>query len=310
MGAWDASLYGNDDAADLCETFGVFVRLPEDAGRLVERIKDATPGMCDPASEGYADLWLALADQLHAYGLEDAETTALARRLIESDDDLRAKSELGMSADDLALRRGALDALLVKWATPSPKPKPRKICKAPEAHVFEAGAIVAYPTSRGEAANPYVPEADGYLGWKQDGWGAFVVLASGHATGFFAWVLIGRLSAHGAGKPSFTACRDAAIENQPWFMNESGMGTRAVQLRALPALRAKRMRLEQLGRVELEAIRVTEIFADDLVAPRPPFPVPISVMEWWDTTRPRRSDPTPGVAAPSAAVPLAALTRS
>lgn len=307
MGAWSVSLYGNDAAADLRGDFAVFAKIPGDAAELVARLKDRFCDLRDPESECYPDLWLALADQLHAHGLEDAETIERARRLIEEGADLSVKAELGMGARDLDKRRAVLDELLRRWTTPVAKPKSRNVFKAPEPHVFAPGAIVAYPTSRGEAGNPYARQPEDFPGWRQDGWGSFVVLAAGHAMDYFAWNAIGRLGVHGPDKPSFAACRDNAIENQPWFMNPSGADTRAVQVGAFSRLRARRMRLEQLGEVMLDPARVAALCPEALEAPRPPPPVPMSVLEWWGEKRPGPNTSDLGVAAPGPAIPLASL---
>jgi hypothetical protein len=123
---------------------------------------------------------------------------------------------------------------------------------------------------------------------------------------YFAWTAIGRLSVHGKDKPSFAACKECAIENQPWMMNRSGKGTRAVQVGGLPPLRAQRMRLETLGRVELDPVKVKRLCLEAFEPPRAPPPIPMSVLQWWDEPLfPNAPDAT--IAAPSPALPLTRL---
>jgi hypothetical protein len=282
MGGWGVKLYQSDEALDLKGSFGDLKRFPGTTAELIASIVKSHPELRDPASEAHSDLWLILADQLHAHGLNDPETSARVRGIVESGADIAVKRELEMSERDLTKRQTELEALLAKWAVPAAKPKPRNIYKAPQPQVFAPGDIVAYPTSRGNPGNPWYPALEREHGWVHDGWGSFVVLHCGHMMGFVAWQVIGRLSVHGKARPDFAACAASGIENQPWWQNLSGKGELAVQLgAAYPPKHVKKRRLELLGRVALDPAKVAVAVPLVGASPRGYLAEPDSVLAWW-----------------------------
>lgn len=283
MGCWSVKLYGNDDSSDLRDTFKDLKRIPEDAAALVARIAALNPEMRDPDDEAYCDLWLALMDQLHLHGLDDPETAARARSIIESGADIAMKRALEMSEKDLVKRQAELDMLLATWSKPHSKPRARNVLKAPEAHPFVVGQVIAYPTSRGRPGNPYHPTLESEHGWRHDGWGAFVVLAQGHVSEWFAWMAIARLNLHGPDLPVFAACKNAAIENHPGWGDILGKETKAMQRGAVyPSAHVRKLRLERLGVIPLDPGKVALAFPQAVEAPRGYLAEPLSVLQWWN----------------------------
>ena len=186
MSVWGPGLYQSDVTADLKPFFAELVRLPYDAGRLIE-IATASFEASQPDDDACAAFWLAATDQLWTYGIEHAPTFARAQDLIRSGADLVAMRGLGMAEKDLARRAKALSDLSAKWAAPNPKPRGRKMMTEPEPFVFDEGAVVRYPTSAYAPINPYFP-AKMIADWTQDGWGAFIVLPAFPAAGIFRGV--------------------------------------------------------------------------------------------------------------------------
>jgi hypothetical protein len=119
MSAWGTGLYSGDVSADVQGLFAELVRLPYDAGRLIE-IAAATFEASRPGDDSYSAFWLAAADQLYTYGLKHAPTFELANDLIRSGADLKVMRGLGMSEKDLTRRATVLGI-----------PPPSGLCRIP-----------------------------------------------------------------------------------------------------------------------------------------------------------------------------------
>lgn len=80
-----------------------------------------------------------------------------AFEIIESAADLVARRALEMPDADLRKRARLLDRPAWKWRAPNPKPRDRRLVRAPEPLLFESGGRSAYPTQRDNAANVHPP---------------------------------------------------------------------------------------------------------------------------------------------------------
>jgi hypothetical protein len=86
---------------------------------------------------------------------------------------------------------------------------------------MEVGDVLVYPTCEGENINPYYPSKErnihytrnGPTPWKQDGWGAMVILDCGRAFEFFAWYRPAALAETRAEKPTLDSLRGAMLWN-------------------------------------------------------------------------------------------------
>ena len=215
MGAWGTGLYDSDDAADVRETFRDVARLPVEPGEVVDRLAKRFGMGAAPTEEDEVDFWLALADQLHRYGIDHAPTMDLARRIVTEGHDLRAKRDLDMSDADLKKRAKVLEALVETWAAPHPKPKAIRKIKGPETFLFEAGDVWIYPTMEGSAVpfqwHQFDPDTIDDQ-FRPDGWGAFWVLERWHHDDFFARYLIALAMPDGKGKPGLEDFQAAAVQ--------------------------------------------------------------------------------------------------
>jgi hypothetical protein len=259
MGTWSVTLYGNDAAADMRGDVKELLRTPLDEGAIIAALSETYPALRDRRDEEYADLWLALADQLHAHAVSAPRVLATAGAIIDDGLDLEAKRALGMAERDLAKRAKLLAELRVKWAKPHPKPVTRKVQGRPDAFVFDVGDCVAYPVSAaGATINPYFAKAEDDPRWKEAGFGAMAVLARSHRLGVFAWYAVARLSLEAKAKPALADCARAMIEAENALIEER-MGEKprlAVFAARLTPLFAKKMRFAVVGRLEPNATTI------------------------------------------------------
>lgn len=224
MGAWGVGLYQCDEAADLKAAFAEAAKLPIDTDALVERLIAAHALRDDPDE---TDGWLALADQLHRYGLEHEAAFATARKIITSGADLRLKQELEMAPRDLEKRANVLDELLESWAKPHPKPRKRRMMKGPEEFIFEVGDVWIMPAMQGAPLPFFWHQYDqATIGdhYKPDGWAGFVVFDRWLYETFFARYLIAVLHLEPGAKPSpevIPACTVRSMTSPEHYLNEA-----------------------------------------------------------------------------------------
>lgn len=309
MGTWSAALYGSDFAADLKADFAALSRLPHSDNDLVARLVAGNPAAADRGDPDHTVFWLVLAEQLHAHGIAHKETFARADDIVLTGRDLATMRELDMSERDLAKRAAVIERLAAALRRPHPKPKRRKVIEAPEAHSFTVGTVLVYPTDHGDVRNPYF-SSDKYCDWKADGWGSAVVIAQGHVHGFFAWSAIARLSAHGSRRPTLARCLDSAIEMQANPTKFEGEEALAIETGGLPPLHVKRMGLEAIGDMRLDARLLRRSAIQPEAPARIPVPTVVTVFRWWTKTVWTRFQfrmPEDGV--PKPAVALSSLVR-
>ncbi|MEM9231846.1 MAG: hypothetical protein AAGB10_19805 [Pseudomonadota bacterium] len=205
MGVWGTGLYQSDDTADFKSEFSDSAKLPIDTDALVARMCKAYALGKDPHDEDEVDFWLALADQLHRYGLDHPATFATARDIIISGADLAVKTELEMSPADLKKRAKVLEDLLDAWSRPHPKPRKRRMMKGPQKLLLGPGEVWVMPAMQGAPLpffwHRYDPDTIDTL-YKPDGWAGFVVSEAWHYDTFFAHYTIAVLNLVGSEKPT------------------------------------------------------------------------------------------------------------
>lgn len=261
MGAWGVGLYQCDEAADVKTAFAEAAKLPIDTDALVMRLSTAHALGDDPDE---TDGWLALADQLHRYGLEHAATFAAAREIITSGADLRAKQELEMSPRDLEKRAKVLDELLQTWAQPHPKPRKRQMMKGPEDFIFEVGDVWIMPAMQGAPLPFFWHQYDSAtIGdhYRPDGWAGFVVFDRWRYDTFFARYLIGILHLKPGAKPALgdiPSCPIGSITSPEHYLDDNDeLATRPFLLETVftahvdtPRKTLKLWQAEKLGALE------------------------------------------------------------
>ena len=249
MGTWGPGLYSCDLASDLRALVATLARLPLPDEELVDLAAATDPQVAnDPGDHDHPVFWIALADQCARHGIESPRARALALAAIDDGADLAACRRLGMSEDDAARRQAELREVRERIAVAAGSaPPPRKTLKKPQPLLLEPGDCVVYPVGesmlrlpwRFHAINPYLANP-GKLGWKRDGWGAALILEAGHAFGFLAWYRPAVVLHHKETRPTLDDVREARI------VGGTGAGT-------CSPLRFKRMKIERIGRLALDA---------------------------------------------------------
>lgn len=261
MGAWGVGLFSNDTSSDLKGKFQEVVRLPMSDVELVAVLRDEFPLAGDADDEEYTDFWLTLADLFHAYGIENAEVFETARRIVTSGADLDMKRALEMSEADLRGRAKVLDKLIDKWATPNPKPRTRRMMKAPEPFLFAPGDCVIYPTQNGNAAPAFMPAAEIAGSFTPDGWGAFAVLATTHRYGFWACYLVATLHVTAKTRPTIAGCAKASVRG----LDQRFPGIPVdplVKVVTTSRAEAKKLGLDRAGQFDLDHAALRKAFPD------------------------------------------------
>lgn len=250
MGTWGVGLYGNDTSSDVRGDVRELFRTPLEIDAIVGELTKKYAGFKNKDDEDHTDLWLALADQLHTFGVSNPKVFATARAIVDSGLDLKIKRALGMEERDLAKRERLLKDLSATWAKPHPKPVKRKIQSKPDAFIFEVGDCATFPMMEADAAiNPYFAKLDPK--WTPDAYGATAVLARGRHLGVFAWYAVTRLDLRTAKRPTFDRCAAAMVEVELSLVEEH-MGEKprlAIFASRLTPLHGKRMHFEIAGRL-------------------------------------------------------------
>lgn len=241
MGAWGAGLYADDFALDLKPMIGALCRLPHDADKIVDLASALDPAADDPVNEDHTTFWLVLADQLWKKGVVAERAFARARDIIRSGADIDRRRALSMAESDLRKRAKMLASLDAQLAAP-PSAKRRSVLQKPQPLIVAPGEILAYPTAKGQARNPYMsPAMEAATGRHEDGEGAILVVAAGHAFGYLAWYAIWPLAAGSAVGPMSLATALSTPLSGRW---EAGTCTKA---------HFQRIGFRRLGLVDLPA---------------------------------------------------------
>ena len=249
MGAWGSGLYSGDFAMDLRGTIGAVLRLPFDIDRLVGMLREAEPSAAtDPQNEDHTVFWLVLADQFVKRGIVNAGVRERALAIIDKGSDLAMHSRLGMDPAGLKKRGKMLAELRARIAAPPPSnTRERTVLKRPQPFVMEIGECFAYPASGTNCINSYYPSKEKIPGWKQDGWGAAVLIDRGSAFDFLAWYRVLTIARPLAEQPDEAALLAAG----PWVLKRPG---------TCSPVHFKRLELDRVARIEIDPGKLARAF--------------------------------------------------
>ena len=248
MGTWGTGLYSGDFAADLRGAVGAVARLPFDGPRLLAILTDAESAAIDPDATEHCVFWLVTADQFAKRGIACDEARDRALAIIDSGRDLATMAALGMTERDLGSRRAMLMELRARLVAPAGPEKARSTLKKPQPLLLRTGDLIAYPTAGGQCINAYFPTKDAITGgWHQDGWGAALIVETGHVLGFLAWYrpLIAPMGDDG--KPD----RDGLLVQSDWVLKRPG---------TLSATHLKRLEIETIASLTVDAASFDAMF--------------------------------------------------
>lgn len=240
---------------DLRSTIAAVVRLPFDADRLVDILCETeTAAAASPSDEDHSKFWLITADQFAKRGIVCDRVRRKALEIIDGGSDLAMLEKLGMPAGDLRKRRKILEELRER-ITAEPVDRPRTTLKTPQPLLLERGDVIVYPTCAGKCINPYYASKEldkhyrrlGPVPWRQDGWGAAVIIDCGRVFDFLSWYRPLTLARAMAEKPLVESLR-----GDIWWRLELP-GT------CSPA-HFKKMELEKIGKLPVDPEKVQTVF--------------------------------------------------
>ena len=249
MGVWGAGLYSGDFAMDLRSAAVAVTRLPFDGDRLAELLCAVEPGASNnPEDEDYTTFWLVVADQFAKKGITCARVQEKSLEIIDGGSDLAMLSKLGMDAEELGKRQKMLADLRRLLTAPPPPAKPRRVLKKPQPLLMIPGDTLTYPTCGGKQINPYFATKEQMVpAWRQDGWGAAVIVECGRAFDFFAWYVPLTIAVALPHKPDIEHLRSVPL----WALRRPGTCT---------AAHFKKMELEKIATVPISVEKLDRSF--------------------------------------------------
>jgi hypothetical protein len=261
MGVFGIGLYSGDFAMDMRSTVGAVLRLPFDEDKLVDIVCGTEPSVADsPTDEDHTTFWLVIADQFAKRGVACDRVRSKALDIINKGADIAMLEKLGMKSADLRKRQRMLDELRARIVAAPTISKSRKVLQEPQRLLTEVGDVMLYPTCFGENINPYfaskeldrVTKKDGPIPWtsvpwKQDGWGAIVILDCGRAFDYLAWYRPATLAEARAEKPTLESLRGAML----WRVELPG---------TCSSTHFRKMELEKIGVFPIDRAKANDVY--------------------------------------------------
>ncbi|CAL7868058.1 DUF4259 domain-containing protein [Fusobacterium necrophorum] len=138
MGAWNATIFGNDTSLDIKDEF--FRRY--NRGEEVSDIKSSL--LTEDDDEDRFNVIFALAHCIWEVGELDDEFLNKVREIIFKQEDLKINEELGADSKFLKQRSKNLEKFLEKISTPKEKPKKRVAPPVPVESKYCSGAVMIF----------------------------------------------------------------------------------------------------------------------------------------------------------------------
>lgn len=248
MGVWRTGLYSGDFALDLRGSIKAVLRLPFEADKLLQLLCDLEPTSAnDPNDEDHSTFWLVVADQFTKAGVQSERARETALHVIDAGTDLAMLTRLAMDAPDLKKRAKVLASLREFLSAPPRVAHPRQVLKKPQTLIFSVGDLLIYPTSLGRCRESHSERIQIVPAWKQDAWGAAVIVRTGLACGFLAWYLPLLLDSPVAEKPDLAGIRSA----RGWSLRRPGTCSAAI---------VRSLGLEEIGKLPLDGEKLRRAF--------------------------------------------------
>ena len=248
MGVWGTGLYSGDFAADLRDAIRAVARLPFKGDKLLDILSSIEPTAANNTDdEDHTTFWLVLADQFAKRGIACERVRDKALRIIDDGTDLAILAALGMEPPGLRKRQELLTELRDRIEAAPLNGKSRSVLKKPQPFLMGIGDILVYPTSRGKCINSYFAAKERIPDWKQDGWGAALVVDMGRAFEFLAWYRPVTVFAALTTKPALVGLRSMSS----WVLKRPGTCSR---------VHFKRMELEKIGSFPVDSTKLNAFF--------------------------------------------------
>jgi hypothetical protein len=244
MGVWGSGLYSGDFAADLRDAIRAVARLPFEGDKLVDILSGIEPTAANnPNDDEHTTFWLVLGDQFAKRGIACETVRDKALKIIDGGTDLAVLTKLGMEPALLRKRQELLTELRDRIEAAPRRDKVRTVLKKPQPFLMGFGDVLVYPTSRGKCINSYFPSKERIPDWKQDGWGAVIIVDVGRAFDFLAWYRTVTPFVALTAKPDLARLHSL----MPWTLKRPG---------TCSAVHFKRMELEKIGVLPVDGVKL------------------------------------------------------
>ena len=248
MGVWGTGLYSGDFALDLRGSIKAVLRLPLESDRLLHLLCDLEASSAnDPNNEDHSTFWLVIADQFAKAGVQCEPAREKALHIIDTGVDLAMLTKLGMDAPGLKKRAKMLASLREFLSTPPRAAQPRRVLKKPQTLLFSVGDLLIYPTSLGRYRRGHSDRFQLVPAWKQDAWGAAMIVRTGLAFDFLAWYLPVVLDSPLPEKPDLAGIRAA----RNWSLRRPGTCSTA---------EVRNLALEKIGKFPVDSEKLRRAF--------------------------------------------------
>ena len=253
MGAWGVGLYQDDTAADLRDIISLIAKIPAEGDRLLKMLLE-TQGEHELTDDGGPTFWLVIADQFERRGIRSRMAFERALLAIDSGLDLKDLENRGEDAKGLSKRKSILDRLAQRIRSPRPERILPKNPRLPDA-VVGTGDVYAFPTMAGLAFASYVSGAEDFdrRNFKQDGWGAVVVVDQGRAFDWLPWCALISVAVDPSKMPTIPDLFGAEL----LYHSQTKGATRCVPKRS----ELKDVPFQLIGKVELDKEAIESIMA-------------------------------------------------
>lgn len=257
MGSWGVGLYQDDDALDLKGMIALLAKLPASGDRLLEIILENRRDGVRLRDDGGPTFWLVVADQFERRGIACKMAFQQALKAIDTGADLRDLKNRDGTPRDLEKRAAKLKDLRPRLRSPRPA-RPRPTGTRPPPFCVEVGDVYRFPTSQGDAINPWSPRGKAPLRayggvFERDGWGAMLIYAKQRVFDWFPLCAASSLTVNPKRAPTLDDVRKArfisAIQSGSYIL------PRPTHL--------KKMRAELLGRLPLDPAKTRKLTPHD-----------------------------------------------
>ncbi|HEX5430729.1 MAG TPA: hypothetical protein VFW83_02085 [Bryobacteraceae bacterium] len=143
---------------------------------------------------------------------------------------------------------------------------------------METADVLVYPACGGNNINPYYASKGT---WKQDGWGAIVILDCGRAFDYLAWYRPATLAEAAAEKPALDSLRGAML----WNVEPPG---------TCPASHFRKMELEKIGVLPVDREKARDVYPTKFGTGISAAVKGISIANRMKAARPGTARPNPG----------------
>ena len=159
MGAWSATILGNDTSCEVRERFLALYDGDMNPAEIAQLVIDENK---DDIEFDKSNFWIGLALASWECKVLTEDVYDLVKEIISSGEDIEFNRELDASASFLKQREQALQKFLIKISTEKPKARQKKKIPKQVLTSFAEGQCYAYQNSTGKFIGIYLTESEHY----------------------------------------------------------------------------------------------------------------------------------------------------